>query len=408
MRFSGFSSRFISATSSVQRGTWCAVIVVPCLMACASGPNFGSLHNSSGSSRTSSSQASGGGGAADEDLSNATLTPITSHLVKSEREKRDKLEMQDISALVVKGNTNNSYKIDNGDVLSIVVWDYPELSNTATVQNYGYAGTGADASVSATTAPPAGFIVDNQGMIQFPFAGALKVSGLTQDEARNLLTQKLSRYLKKPKVTLRVQSFRSKRVYIDGEVKTPGLQSINDITMTLNEALNRAGGVLPTGDQSQILITRAGKTYQINLPQLVQRGVNPNNIVLKDGDVVRVRSRDESKVFVSGEVVAPRALPMYNGRLSLNEALGEAGGVNPVTGDTSQIYVVRKSGSDQTIYQLDASKPGALAMAEGFELQPKDVVYVAASALANWHRTISSILPGELSAAYGAANQPGR
>ncbi|WP_340638436.1 SLBB domain-containing protein [Noviherbaspirillum cavernae] len=241
-------------------------------------------------------------------------------------------------------------------------------------------------------------------MIQFPYAGTIKVAGLTQDQARNLLATKLARYLKQPKVTLRVQSFRSKRVYVDGEVKTPGLQAINDITMTLVEAINRAGGVLPAGDQSQIVVNRAGTNYLINLPQLVQRGVNPANILLADGDVVRVRSRDESKVFVSGEVVAPRALPMYNGRLSLNEALGEAGGVNPLSGDGSQIYVVRKSGTDQVVYQLDGSKPGALAMAEGFELHPKDVVYVAATPLANWHRTISMILPGALSSAVGAVS----
>ncbi|MDB5795382.1 MAG: hypothetical protein JWR25_1761, partial [Noviherbaspirillum sp.] len=158
------------------------------------------------------------------------------------------------------------------------------------------------------------------------------------------------------------------------------------------------------GDQSQVVVNRGGTNYQINLPQLVQRGVNPANILLADGDVVRVRSRDESKVFVSGEVVSPRALPMYNGRLTLNEALGESGGVNPLSGDGSQIYVVRKNGTDQVVYQLDGRKPGALAMAEGFELNPKDVVYVAATPLANWHRAISLILPSALSGAVGAVS----
>jgi polysaccharide export outer membrane protein len=105
---------------------------------------------------------------------------------------------------------------------------------------------------------------------------------------------------------------------------------------------------------------------------------------------------------VSGEVVSPRALPMYNGRLTLNEALGESGGVNPLSGDGSQIYVVRKNGADQVVYQLDGRAPGALAMAEGFELSPKDVVYVAATPLANWHRAISLIFPSALSGAVGA------
>lgn len=385
---------------------WSVACLLPLFIAgCASvspGLHLNSqAYNSSGSSAPDSATAAGDGG------ESTTLKPITPQLVKAERAAREKQVSQDISKLLAKPGP---YMIDNGDVLSIVVWDHPELSNAATVSTGATTGTGADMSTAAATAPPAGFMVDHEGIIQFPYAGPLKVAGLTQDQARNLLTTKLSRYLKQPKVTLRVNSYRSKRVYVDGEVKNPGLQAINDIPMTLVEALNRAGGVLPTGDQSQIVVNRSGTNYQINLPQLVQRGINPGSIMLASGDVVRVRSRDESKVFVSGEVIVPRAMPMHNGRLTLNEALGESGGINPTSGDSSQIYVVRKTESDQIVYQLDGRAPGALAMAEGFELNPKDLVYVGATPLANWNRAISLLFPGALSSAVGAAGNvgPGR
>jgi polysaccharide biosynthesis/export protein len=383
-------------TSKANLASWSVVLVLPWLAACQStvpGMHFdrGAM-NSSGTSAQSSAEAG-------SEANNAMLKPITAQLVKAEKANREKQATQDISNLLSKPA---AYKIDPGDVLSIVVWDHPELSNTATTVAGGYGGLGSDASNSANAAPPAGFMVDHDGSIQFPYAGAIKVAGMTQEQASQQLGQRLSKYLKNPKVTLRVQSYRSKRVYVDGEVKTPGLQAINDIPMTLVEAINRAGGVLPTGDQSQVVVNRAGTNYQINLPQLVQRGVNPASIMLKDGDVVRIRSRDESKVFVSGEVVSPRALPMHNGRLTLNEALGESGGVNPLSGDGSQIYVIRRNGTDQVVYQLDGRTPGALAMAENFELDPKDVVYVAATPLANWHRAISLILPSALSGAVGA------
>ena len=110
--------------------------------------------------------------------------------------------------------------------------------------------------------------------------------------------------------------------------------------------------------------------------------------------VLRVRSRDESKVFVSGEVVGARALQMHNGRLSLSEALGESGGINPLTGDARQIYVVRRASAEAVVYQLNANNSGALALAEGFELEPKDIIYVAATPLTNWSRTISQLFPG--------------
>jgi polysaccharide export outer membrane protein len=376
---------------------WSVMVVISWLAACQSAAP--GLHFDPRSASYQSGSSDSSSAATSEEEARAMLKPITAQLVKAERQLREKQVSQDISKLMGK---QTPYAIDPGDVLSIVVWDHPELSNAATTYTGGSAGIGADTATTATTAPPAGFIVDHEGMIQFPYAGSLKVAGLTQDQARNLLTTRLGKYIRNPKITLRVQSYRSKRVYVDGEVKNPGLQAINDISMTLVEALNRAGGVLPTGDQSQIVVNRAGTNYHINLPQLVQRGVNPASILLENGDVVRVRSRDESKVFVAGEVISPRALPMHNGRLTLNEALGESGGVNPTTGDGSQIYVVRKNGPDQIVYQLDGRTTGALALAEGFELNPRDVVYVAASPLANWHRAISLIFPGELSGAVGA------
>lgn len=320
---------------------------------------------------------------------------ITARLVKTERDARERRVSEDIGLLMQPAQP---YRIEAGDVLQIVVWDHPELSASMlpAVPIAGGAG-GAGAGIAGSPLQPSsGFEVDQEGMLEFPYAGRLKVSGMTSSEIHALLTQRLARYLKQPKLTVRVLNYRSKRVYVDGEVKAPGVQPINDITMTLTEAINRAGGLNPTADQSRIMVSRNGRTFQVNLPQLVQRGANPAAIVLAHGDVVRVPSREESKIFISGEVTAPRALPMRNGRLTLNEALGEAGGINPVTGDARQVYVVRRTQDESVVYQLDANAPGALAMAEGFELNPKDVVYVAATPLTNWNRTISAMIPGAL------------
>ncbi|MES2016977.1 MAG: polysaccharide biosynthesis/export family protein [Pseudomonadota bacterium] len=319
---------------------------------------------------------------------------ISAELIEAERAQRERRINQNIAHLVV---TNPPpYTIDRGDILSIVVWDHPELAGQGVAASSAMLETGP-------SAPPAGFVVDHEGRVQFPFAGVLSVAGLTEEQARALLTRRLARYLADPNVTLRVQAYRSKRVYIDGEVKSPGLQPINDIPMTLMEALNRAGGLLPTADQSRIALERGDQRYLVDLRALVAQGINPGNVMLRHGDVVRVHSRDESKVFVSGEVVAPKALTMHNGRLTLNEALGESGGISPLTGDARQVYVVRKSADGIRVYQLDARTHGALAMAESFELSPKDLVYVAASPLANWHRNLSMIFPGALTQALSVA-----
>jgi polysaccharide export outer membrane protein len=328
------------------------------------------------------------------------LKSITPDLIREQKAEHSRQNGDSVAHLKEGYST---YLIGSGDILSVVVWGHPELAGTTMETVTPNMATG---ELAPTAAPPAGFVVDESGLLQFPFAGELKVSGLSEVQARNLLVNALSRYINNPRVTLRVQAYRSKRVYIDGEVKIPGLLTINDIPMTLVEALNRAGGALPSADQSQIIINRADAVYKVNFPQMMKRGEDPAKIMLRNGDVVRVPSRDESKVFVAGEVVSPKSLTMHDGRLTLNEALGESGGINPITGDGGRVYVVRNSNKEIVVFQLDANSPAALAIAENFELIPKDLVYVAATPLTNWNRTISLIFPSALSTAVGAAKVP--
>jgi polysaccharide export outer membrane protein len=323
---------------------------------------------------------------------------ITEKLIAAERQQHRDDANQDLEKLLVPNPP--PYAIGKGDVLSIVVWDHPELAGNA--MNTGTVGP--DPSGANSTAP--GFVVDHVGRIQFPLVGMVTVDGLTEEQARALLTTKLAKYLATPNVTLRVQSYRSKRVYIDGEVKSPGLQAINDIPMTLVEAINRSGGLLPSADQSRIMLERGQQRYRVNLRDLVQKGINPGLVMLAPGDVVRVHSRDESKVFVTGEVLTPKALTMHDGRLTLNEALGESGGISPLSGDARQIYVVRKTPERTRVFQLDARVTGSLAMAESFDLQPKDIIYVAPTPLANWNRNLSLLIPGALTSAVSATNRP--
>ena len=255
-----------------------------------------------------------------------------------------------------------------------------------------------------------GYNVSPDGLIQFPLLGTFKIAGLTENLARQEMTRRLSKFLKDPQITLRVQAYRAGRVYVDGEVRNPGLQAINDIPMTLPEAISRAGGLTAIADRATVAVTRKGATTLVNMSQLAMLGVNPSRIMLAAGDLVRVGSREDTKVYVLGEVTKPMTLPLRNGRLTLNEALGEAGGVNAVSGDPRQIYVVRSRDEDMgglafangdnvatptspEIYHLDASSPTAYALAEGFELKSRDVVFVDPVPLVLWNRVISLILP---------------
>jgi polysaccharide export outer membrane protein len=313
-----------------------------------------------------------------------SIIEITSELIEKERAARPKGVPGNVTQLFGKPGP---YTLGPGDILSIVVWDHPELNLPV-----GGSAGGVDASGSNSIA--AGYTVDSDGMIQYAYIGAVKVAGLTEMGARALITEKLSRYIRQPQVTMRIETYRSKRVYLDGEVRTPGVAVINDMPMTLPEAINRAGGFTEKGDRSKVAITRSDTTVVVNIPDMIKKGINPDNIILRDGDLVRVYAQTDSKVYVLGEVQRPGSLMFNNGRMTLNQALGDAGGISQLSGDASQVFVVRgRDAGKPVIFHLDAASPAAMATADAFDLDPNDVVFVDASSLVKWSRVIGMILP---------------
>ena len=165
--------------------------------------------------------------------------------------------------------------------------------------------------------------------------GVVHAAGRTVEEIRDELTRRLSKYIEQVQLDVRVAAYRSQRVYVVGEVAEPGIQLVKDIPLTVLEAINNAGGVKPEADQRNITLTRDGRTYSINLLSLYEGGDISQNVLLKHGDVLNVPDSMLNKVFVLGETnyfVAggatgrSRSLVMNKARMTLTEALSEAGG----------------------------------------------------------------------------------
>lgn len=286
------------------------------------------------------------------------------------------------------------YKLSPGDVLQIVVWDHPELAAALgqPIQN-----------PRASDAMP-GFLIDEHGNVQFPYAGTLHVAGKDVATIQKELYSRLSKVYQKPEVTVRVASFRGEQIYIDGEVRTPGAQSYNDLPMSLTTAINQAGGFSPDADRSRVELVRNGVVYPLNLDDLIKRGHNPSDIYLQPGDVVRVSSREDSGIYVMGEVNKPATiLPMRNGTLTLSQAISDGGSFDSNTAAAKQVFVIRNSTSETPqIYHLDATSPVSMLLANQFELQPKDVVYVGQGGLVRFNRVLNLLLPAINAAVTGA------
>ena len=312
------------------------------------------------------------------------LKSITPELVRSYANPDRERVQQRLSHLFGKAE---AYRVGPGDILNIVVWNHPELALTP-------AGSASTAVVTGVNELGNGYNVGPDGTIQFPFTGLVHVAGLNEFEIRERLVKRLAAYINSPEITVRVQAYRSGRVYVDGAVNNPGVMPVTDIAMTLPEALNRAGGMTQEADRSSVSLTRNGQTTHIDLPLLTRSQIDPSNILLKNGDLLRVGSREDSKVYLLGDVYFPTAHVMHDGNVTLAQALGEAGGINPQAGNPRQVYVIRRGEhGEPELFHLDASRPAAYVLAADFPLKPRDIVFVDPAPIVRWNRVISNLLP---------------
>lgn len=211
-----------------------------------------------------------------------TLRPITHELIQ----KRALAAAAAAGAeTAVIDEAEYSYLVGPQDVLSIIVWEHPELTIPA--------GGQRPAEVD-------GHKVGADGRIFYPYVGEVEVAGKDLKAIRDLLTSRLSRYIKNPQLDVRVVAFNSQKVYLSGEVAKPGVVPITDVPLTLASAVTSAGGATERGDLHEVVVTRGGERRSYNLQALYNTGDRSQDVVLDNGDIVYVPVNTSRKVYVMG------------------------------------------------------------------------------------------------------------
>ncbi len=202
---------------------------------------------------------------------------------------------QDIDALGTQEKSNSyEIKIQPDDLLQISVYaEDPEIAKAFSLNTSSETATaGGSGSV---------YLVDASGFINFPTLGKLKVSGLSRTDVLDLLNSRVSQYIKKPIISLRITNF---KVSVQGEVNAPGSYPIASERITLIEALSMAKDLTVYGKRNNILIIReidGVKSY--NRVDITKAGfMNTPFYYLAQNDVVYVEPNQNK---INGSAVGP-------------------------------------------------------------------------------------------------------
>jgi polysaccharide export outer membrane protein len=250
------------------------------------------------------------------------------------------------------------FEIDAEDIVRIVVYGHNDLIQTVVVQS--------------------------DGTFTFPLVGRVKAEGLTPKELEQKLAVLLAQgYIRSPQVSVVVQEYRSKNVFVVGEIARPGPYPLAE-SRTVLEILSRAGPMLVTAAGDVVVLrpkeptkgplapgeaaeaagtsgTQSADVIRVSLRD-IQSGNLSQNVTLRPNDTILVPPAP--KVFVSGAVKLPGAYAFSPGT-TVRQAVSLAGGFTE-DASTGRIKIVRQVGGKSREIKVKLDDP----------VQPGDTIVV--------------------------------
>ncbi len=266
------------------------------------------------------------------------------------------------------------YTLGIGDVISITVYGESDLS------------------ISGVPIRP-------DGRFSFPLIGDVEASNRSVLEVSNEIAKRLKEYIREPKVAVVVNTLRSYRYTIYGEVVKPGVFPLNT-EMTLTQAIASSGGfakgvfrtiTIQIADLRNAFIARNGHVLPVDFVQLFDKGDTRFDIKLRPGDFISVPSGLAKELYILGEVSKAAQFP-YKDNFPISKLMAAAEGFTP-DADLSRIHVVRGTmqNPELTIINFEDVLAGK---AQDMMLQAGDIVYVPPTYLTSFSRMMTKITSG--------------
>lgn len=185
-----------------------------------------------------------------------------------------------------KNLQNFNPTLKTGDILNIIV--FSSAPENAVPFNLPIINTNIRAGYTNGIASNPGYLINNNGTIDFPIIGEISLINLTTTEASNLIKSKLLNYISEPIVNIHIDNF---KITILGEVRNPGTFQIPNERITILEALGLAGDLIINGIRKEILLIRDenGQKKEIKIDLTNNSILNSEYYYLTQNDVIYVK-----------------------------------------------------------------------------------------------------------------------
>jgi polysaccharide biosynthesis/export protein len=247
--------------------------------------------------------------------------------------------------------------------------------------------------------------VDSRGRISYSFLDHLKVEGLTSSRLEELLINKLSAYVRTPRISVLVKEFNSKSATIIGEFSSLrnvsyGKGSSGRINLkgktSLTDLIALGGGYTLNADIKNVKLVRKGKSYLINLYDIIERGDEYQNVIIDEADVVNIPELPTygERVYVLGEVYNQGIYPLKEAQ-DLLAALALAGNTNRLAKEENTLIVRGyEPGKPPNVMMADVKSLLRKAdMSQNVRLKDGDLVYVPRMLIADINDWIVNMTP---------------
>ena len=308
--------------------------------------------------------------------------------------------ISDVGINLIKINSLSEMEIDIFNKQGLEEIDN-KISKFENIYNYKYQyilGPADSISINLTDTDDLDntYLIDQDGMIDLPFIGKVKLNGLTLNEAQNILINVIRDFYKNPDLQIKIEEFNSSKVHIVGAVKNQKTINLNQKPIRLIEAAIEANFNPSSSEKlygTKGFLRRGNQVYKINLENAFKSKDDKENFYLKKDDVIFI-DRNSEAIHVFGEVNKP-GIYFPNLDYSLTELISTSG-LNQLTANAKRIYVIREQFSsflEVDVFEFDIRNPINFIAGRKFMLHAKDIVFIPPTEIVKWNRTISLLLP---------------